>query len=201
MKKNFCQTCGRDYEYEREETYYDDDEDDSEDDSEDMDDLDDDFDDDEEDMYIPSTRKRSSLPKKKSTAPIWERARTIPGTNTTPSGQDYIQLIAEAIQIHEGWFPPSAKNPRGSVSYRNKNPGNLKFAGQREAIGRDERGFAIFPTVEAGQRALLNDINAKFTRNPNLTIEGLISVYAPSSDNNNEQAYVNFIKDYINKNV
>jgi len=193
--KNFCQACGRKYEeIEEEGILYDGDDNDP--DQEDDLDFWDDWEDDNEDVSLDSEpRARRSTSKKN----IQERTDT--GVLTgTPTRKSDIQLIAEAIQIHEGWIPPNTKNPRGSTSFRNNNPGNLKFVGQREAIGKDERGFAIFPSVEAGKRALHSDLNAKFTRNPNLTIEGLISVYAPASDDNDEQSYVNFIKQYIAKN-
>jgi hypothetical protein len=51
-----------------------------------------------------------------------------------------------AIQSFEGWFP-------GSVSYRNKNPGNLKYTGQRKAIGRDAQNHAIFASYKDGYDA------------------------------------------------
>lgn len=196
MKKDFCQVCGRDYEEREEEAiFYDGDDNDA--DQENDEDFFDDWDDDTEDVSLDSEpRARSSAPKKNS-APRGDTGVA----PSTPTGKSDLQLIAEAIQIHEGWIPPNPKNPRGSTSYRNNNPGNLRFVGQRESVGKDERGFAIFPNFEAGKRALLSDLNAKFTRNPNLTIEGLIHVYAPASDNNNEKAYVDFIKSYLQKNA
>jgi hypothetical protein len=42
-----------------------------------------------------------------------------------------------------------------SRSFRNKNPGNLKWAGQAKAIGHDDKGFAIFATTQDGMDALM----------------------------------------------
>jgi hypothetical protein len=63
---------------------------------------------------------------------------------------------AEAIKQHEGWFI-------GSRSYRNNNPGNFKFSpvGYRSiygTVGKDDKGFAIFPTYELGWTYLVNSL-------------------------------------------
>ena len=56
--------------------------------------------------------------------------------------------FASAIQSFEGWWP-------GSVSYRNQNPGNIKFANQSKAIGKDKQGHAIFASYKDGWDALI----------------------------------------------
>lgn len=94
--------------------------------------------------------------------------------------------------MHEGWFP-------GSLSQRNRNPGNLRLtAYQRKAYGAvpGEKGFARFPSYEAGFQALMEDIRAKimggsahidYRRNP--TILDYIRVYAPEGDGNDPVKY------------
>lgn len=62
-----------------------------------------------------------------------------------------------AIQTHEGWSEPSTKYPTGTRSYRNNNPGNIKygsFAQSCGAIGKDDKGFAKFPDYLDGFNAL-----------------------------------------------
>lgn len=64
---------------------------------------------------------------------------------------------------------------------RNNNPGNLLFAGQKNAIGKDDKGFAVFKTIDDGWNALYRQIELDKQRD--LTIEGFITKYAPSSEN------------------
>lgn len=113
----------------------------------------------------------------------------LPVEEVPDTGGGSLSDFARAIQAHEGWFPPRGGSPRGSTSFRNNNPGNLKFIGQSEATGKDERGFAIFPNYSAGFRALQFDINAKIRRNPGWNFEDFFKVYAPSSDNNRPLEY------------
>lgn len=104
-----------------------------------------------------------------------------------------LESFALAIQEHEGWFLPSPNRPKGSTSFRNNNPGNLKFAGQREAIGKDERGFAIFGDYNAGLRALQNDIDSKIRRHPEWNFEDFFKIYAPASDSNRPLQYASAV--------
>lgn len=76
----------------------------------------------------------------------------------------------------------------GSTS-RNNNPGNIRYAGQREAIGQDERGFAIFPTLEAGIQAATKQLDLYAQRGIN-TIAGIVNTWAPAADKNNVPAYI-----------
>lgn len=94
--------------------------------------------------------------------------------------------LASAIQQFEGWFP-------GSVSYRNNNPGNLKYLGQAGALGADPRGFAVFDSFDSGWQALLDLLAHYRAYYPNWTLLDLMNVYAPARDNNNPSAYANFI--------
>jgi len=50
------------------------------------------------------------------------------------------------------------------------NPGNLVYAGQHEATGKDEHGMAIFPTPEAGFRALVAQIKLDQARHETLDV-------------------------------
>lgn len=95
-------------------------------------------------------------------------------------GMGDLSTVAATIQQIEGWFP-------GSVSYRNNNPGNLKYAGQPGATGADSNGFAIFPDYATGLQALDNQITLNASRGQ--TIAQFTSIYAPASDNNNPTSY------------
>jgi hypothetical protein len=75
--------------------------------------------------------------------------------NSVTGQKEIIEKMANAIKTFEGWN-------EGSTSYRNNNPGNLKFANQNGAIGKDERGHAIFSSYEAGWNALIRQITAAF---------------------------------------
>lgn len=66
-----------------------------------------------------------------------------------------IQKLAGLIQEQEGYY-------EGSRSYRNNNPGNLVFANQLGNIGKDEKGFTIFPDYQTGYDALIRQLNAAF---------------------------------------
>jgi hypothetical protein len=86
-------------------------------------------------------------------------------SNLGSGAQSVVERMAEAIKAWESGGNPSAK------SFRNNNPGNLKYAGQAGVTGTDEQGHAIFETFEAGWQALLNQLSIAFT--------GSSRVYSP----------------------
>ena len=74
----------------------------------------------------------------------------------------------------------------GNINWRNNNPGNIRygeFAIQMGAIGQNG-GFAVFPTMEMGEKA--QDTLLKGKNYANLTAKQAISRWAPSSENNPE---------------
>ncbi|SDO51780.1 hypothetical protein SAMN05216360_12527 [Methylobacterium phyllostachyos] len=79
----------------------------------------------------------------------------------------------------------------GSRSWRNNNPGNLKdgpFARAHGAVGVDDKGFARFPSYDAGRKAqesLLFD-DPRYKR---LSIKDAIAKYAPAGDGNDPTGY------------
>lgn len=75
-------------------------------------------------------------------------------------------------------------------SQKNNNPGNLRYAGQKEATGKDDKGYAIFPTPQAGWRALHAQIRLDQRRG--LTLEQFIAKYAPPNENNTSE-YLEFV--------
>lgn len=102
-----------------------------------------------------------------------------------------IDLWCEATKEHEGYFA-------GSRSFRNNNPGNIKYIGQKSATGQDKDGFCIFPDYETGYNELKNMFiraclgNSRVYK-PEMTLLDFYKVYAPSSDNNNPQIYAQFV--------
>ncbi|MGG6193060.1 hypothetical protein ACQV2B_03035 [Pantoea allii] len=78
--------------------------------------------------------------------------------------------------------------PRG---IRNNNPGNLNYAGQAGATkeGGENGRFAVFDSMREGISALHRQIQLYLQRGVN-TIDSIVNKYAPSSDGNNVQAYI-----------
>ena len=105
-----------------------------------------------------------------------------------------IQALMLAIAEHEGWEPPApGKLPNGSRAYRHHNPGNLRRSPYAHSIVDN---FAVFSSDFVGFMALHWDIMQK-ARGQTVTgltgqstIRDLIYVWAPPSDNNDTEAYV-----------
>lgn len=107
-----------------------------------------------------------------------------------------LDLWAQAIKEHEGWFI-------GSRSYRNNNPGNFKFSsvGYLEKYGnvkKDSGGFAIFPTYDQGWMYLTESLRIWATKGnsrykPDMTITQFFKVYAPYSDGNDPVRYASAV--------
>lgn len=123
-----------------------------------------------------------------------------------------INLWADGIQEYEGYIPPGPKAVAGSRSYRNRNPGNLRYTGYTASLGatgKDDKNFCIFPTYKAGYDALcqflkdaadnqLLPYKAKakqlgLTSARELSLVNFFEVYAPSNDNNEPNAYALYV--------
>lgn len=109
-----------------------------------------------------------------------------------------IDTFCKCIQNYEGYFPPSKRYPHGTPAWRNNNPGNLRFVGQPTATGKDKSGFCIFPSYEVGFQALRQMVTNVCTGKSRVykktdTIKVFFSRYAPSSDNNNPDAYARWV--------
>lgn len=101
-------------------------------------------------------------------------------TLEVPSQTSASDPYASTIQTIEGWYP-------GSKSYRNNNPGNLRFADQPGASGADAQGFAQFPDYTTGLSALHKQIALDTKRG--LSIQDFAKKYAPVQDGNNPDTY------------
>lgn len=100
-----------------------------------------------------------------------------------------IDMIAERIARMEGFYDPG-----DTPAKRNNNPGNLRMWGRNPMRG----GFAVFPDVEAGWKALRRQVELNIERD--LTwyefFEGKRHVYggyAPRKDKNKPDVYAAFV--------
>lgn len=79
----------------------------------------------------------------------------------------------------------------------NLNVGNLRQGAAKDKFigttGTDAQGFNQFENEKFGIRAIFRDINTKIGAGTN-TPKDIISKYAPSSDNNNQEAYLQTIQ-------
>lgn len=80
----------------------------------------------------------------------------------------------------------------GSRSWRNNNPGNIEYRGQRDAVGVEKGGrFAKFPTEEAGMTALKKLLGTTYK---DWNVGDLMKKYAPPEDKGNDpKAYTAFL--------
>ncbi len=105
-----------------------------------------------------------------------------------------LERLCQAIAEQEGWLS-SIDEPRtkGSRSWRNHNPGNLRRS--PFSIGVED-GFCVFKTDQDGMSALSWDIRQKATGNTTTGLTGsstladLINIWAPKSDGNNTDIYL-----------
>jgi hypothetical protein len=84
---------------------------------------------------------------------------------------DFIPGWANAIAQFEGFNSP------GSRAARNHNPGDLKFAGQPGAAGRDSLGFAVFPDDATGWQALYRQLQKYVSDFPNDSLLDIMAHY------------------------
>lgn len=112
--------------------------------------------------------------------------------------QNKLEKLALAIKKHEGWIEPGSPGyPRGSISFRNNNPGNLRYSPKQSG---SQYGFSKFPTYAAGWNALIWDLTQKCHGNTRTGLNGqstlmqLLAVYAPAADHNNPEAYMMFVQ-------
>lgn len=107
-----------------------------------------------------------------------------------------LEAVADAITHYEGWGPHSR-------SYRNRNPGNLRDS--RLKVGEDADGYAIFPSLQFGYTALLEELGSKFSGHnvhgvtPDSTLSDLFKVYAPAGDRNRPLQYAAFVAGWLSQ--
>lgn len=107
-----------------------------------------------------------------------------------------VQQFCKAIEWYEGYYPPGAnpEYPNGTLAWRNRNPGNLRYAKQARAIGKDKNGFAVFKTYQDGFGTLVEMVNRAIkgkstVYSPQMTFQQYFAKYAPPEDNNDPDLY------------
>jgi len=84
----------------------------------------------------------------------------------------------------------------GKIGWRSTNPGNIKvgsYAKEFGSIGNNGQ-FAIFPSFLIGRAAIYNILHkSEYLRS---TLEEAIRIYAPRVDNNDTEAYIDFLVEY-----
>jgi hypothetical protein len=109
-----------------------------------------------------------------------------------------LDAFCKAIQTHEGFFAPgeNKQHPNGTLSWRNNNPGNIKYGPFAKSCGAtgSNSSFAVFPSYEVGFEALKTLVRNAATGKssiyrPDMTVAQFFAVYAPSADNNDPQSY------------
>ena len=86
------------------------------------------------------------------------------------------------------------------IASETKNWGNVRAPYKPErAIGRHPRNFAIYPTWQDGLIDWCDRINERYVRDRGLdTVEKAVPVYAPTSDGNEPQVYIDHVNKLIN---
>jgi hypothetical protein len=116
---------------------------------------------------------------------------------------NYLEALADCIMKFEGWHQPGSVTGgvRGSASWRNRNPGNLRSSPTQS--GTDDKGYAIFESLATGWIGLLVDLEAKFKGSHNLTLNStlldLMNIYAPTLDHNDPEQYARTIALWLSK--
>ena len=90
-----------------------------------------------------------------------------------------IERMAIAIMEWEGYS-------KGSVSYRNNNPGNIKSAGWAKAVGTDQGGHAVFESFNDGWDTLIVMLTRAASGKskiykPDMTFRRFFNIYAEQS--------------------
>lgn len=111
--------------------------------------------------------------------------------------ENRIHAWADAIQIYEGYAP-------GTRSYRNRNPGNLKYTSYTRTLGPtgfDKQNFCIFPTVAVGYAALCTFLSdaakGELGAYRGVDLYGFFNRYCPASDGNKPKHYAEYVSQQI----
>jgi hypothetical protein len=100
--------------------------------------------------------------------------------------KNFRQTLYNMKDFRGSKFPPGI---------RNNNPGNLRPGHDWQGMVGENRGFVVFEDICFGIRALCMDIINKYLRGLD-SVEKIINVYAPPSENNTK-AYVRSVADHL----
>lgn len=91
----------------------------------------------------------------------------------------------------------------GSRPFRNNSPGNLKSGDFADTHGRlaDDGGFAVFPTRDAGEKALRTLLFQPDSKYRNMPVDSAIGRFAPKEDDNDTERYKKFVRSRVGTNA
>ena len=125
----------------------------------------------------------------------------VPALNTAlPDVSNGVKLLLQAQTQNEGFIPPNASYPNGSLSYRTNNPGN---------VGNTGKKIKKFDQLSEGVKAQWNQVlgptfnNTSSQYKPSFTLYQYLSKYAPIYDDNGKRTdnnptdYANFVINYF----
>lgn len=110
--------------------------------------------------------------------------------------------IKKIISYGSGWLTVELsdgsrqKRYNGTLSWRNNNPGNIKFgdfAKAEGAIGPGGGGHAVFPDLKTGRSAMKKLLFTSIRGYNTKTIRQAIATYAPASDGNKPDKYAKYV--------
>lgn len=127
--------------------------------------------------------------------PLYQKAVEEKPTDWEQRREYVLDKWALAIQDFEGWFPPGPNYPTGSRSYRQNNPGNLRWSPFED---NNVDNFSVFETYHKGFNALKHQLkialnNKSRVYHNEMTLTEFFEKYAPSSDNNYPEKYAAFV--------
>lgn len=92
------------------------------------------------------------------------------------------------MRLHE-----LTENIRVPRNVRNNNPGNIKIGDDWQGASGDDGTFVKFETPEMGARAMAKVLNNYQKKHGLRTIRGIVGRWAPAGDNNDPDAYANYV--------
>ena len=158
------------------------------------------------DLFAPSARKMPSVPSDATyvdkgvslsapTAPVYELMQATPEIHrVVSSGPGYI----DAEDKYGAAF-----RAKGTLPWRNNNPGNIKasaFANTHGSIGKAEK-FAVFKSPKEGEDALRTLLFQPDSKYRNTTVGDAIAIFAPPQDKNDTKAYKQFVASKVGTNA
>lgn len=158
-------------------------------------------------MTIEAANKKKGVCSLKAEGRGWLEAGLVPGlgkgasTGSTPKSgtKSATEKVSASTTddphagdvIHGHVIYPDEVRVRGSIAWRNNNPGNIrngKFSNAHGAFkDKSNRGFAIFPSHAIGFAALIALLKTDSYRP--LDVAAAMKKYAPAEDNNDPVAY------------
>lgn len=119
-----------------------------------------------------------------------ERRRLAREQNPAGGYLESLQLDGYPAGGETAAYSPETDGTNRTRGFRNNNPGNLRYAGQKGAT-RDADGYAVFSDRAAGIAALDRQLDLYLQRGNN-TISSIVEKYAPRNENltDNYKAFV-----------